>query len=246
MKLYEDESTNVLETTFNFKDDSILKKVTETGTLMDSPDFTLPDLMNFIKNFVVENNMIDPLNPTIIILNGEMEEALGIKALHVGELREMVVKHLFSVNGDMPRLRPWYHPEMCWAPQVMTDLPNLTGLSLPHPPVASDYYDYIVANKLRQVLGELHLGKPKVMNDGQQTYKVRKVLCGISSYILAKKNLLFDERHNFVCLVMDAPLGPALEVGAFHRCQVAALVMRQLKRVEDSHGSPAKIARMSN
>ena len=231
MKLHEDKSINVLETTFNFKDDSKLKKVTETGTSMDSPDFTLLDLLNFIKNFVSENNMFDPQNPTIIILDGEMEEALGIKALHVEELREMVVTHLFSVTGDMPRIRSWFQPEMCWAPQVTTDLPNLTGLYLPHPPVASDNHDYIVDNNLRQVLGELNLGKPKVHEEGL-TYKVRVVLCGVSSYILAKKTLLFDDRHKFVCLVMNDPLGTALEVGAFHRCQLAALVMRKLKKVE--------------
>ena len=246
MKLHEDKSINVLETTFNFKDDSKLKKVTETGTSMDSPDFTLLNLLKFIKNFVSENNMFDPQNPTIIILNGEMEEALGIKALHVEELREMVAKHLFSVTGDMPRIRTWFQPEMCWAPQVMTDLPNLTGLYLPHPPVASDNHDYIMDNNFRQVLGELHLGKPKVNEEGHLTYKVRVVLRGVSSYILAKKTFLFDDRHKFVCLVMNDPLGTALEVGAFHRCQLAALVMRKLKRVKDSHGSQVNAARLIN
>ena len=70
-----------------------------------------------------------------------------------------------------------------------------------------------------------------------------RIICQAHYYTLHTTHYTLHTTHY---LVMNDPLGPALEVGAFHRCQLAALVMRQLKRVECSNGSPAKKARLSD
>ena len=56
----------------------------------------------------------------------------------------------------------------------------------------------------------------------------------ISKYILARKDEIFDARNIKVTLVETDPIGAALGVKSFHRCQIYTLVRSQLIPQENS------------
>lgn len=68
----------------------------------------------------------------------------------------------------------------------------------------------------------------KYANNAKIVYTYQQIVNLTSKYILAKRNKLFDSRHVSICLSKDTPLGKALEVEAFHRCQVVQLIRDQL------------------
>ena len=60
-----------------------------------------------------------------------------------------------------------------------------------------------------------------VENDEREksTFRYNEIVERFSSYILSRRNEIFDPRNLRVALVASDPLGEALGVSAFHRCQ---------------------------
>ena len=73
---------------------------------------------------LVNKKLFDEGNPSIILCSGELEEALDMRALHVTEIRDLVLKHLVRIDHEAFIAR--YYQE-----QGQTD-PN-NGLFNPRP-----------------------------------------------------------------------------------------------------------------
>ena len=59
-------------------------------------------------------------------------------------------------------------------------------------------------------------------------FSVTEILNLISQYIIANKSTIFDPRNITLAMVKNNLLGKALDVAAFHRSQIRALLDKQL------------------
>ena len=213
MKVADQEGTKLLDRNFNFAQDSQLKKLVESKVTMDGPDFSFQNILIFLKNLILKDGLYDKRNPPIIICSQELETALNIKALHVGELKKAVLKQLVPVAGAMPSIPPWYSTS--WTTAA----------------TAVDRNGYELTEKLRELIIAEIKGMNMEEKEKLNVFTMKQITEGISSYILARKEILFDPRNNLVVFAKHSLIGEALQVDAFHRCQVNALIKRQVTMV---------------
>ena len=65
-------------------------------------------------------------------------------------------------------------------------------------------------------------------NNTKSIFSVTEILDLVSHYIISNKSTIFDPRNVTLALVKDNLLGKALNVSAFHRSQIRALLDKQL------------------
>merc|ERR1712088_773916 len=58
--------------------------------------YTLYEVLLALKEIVSREKLFDRSNPTLIICNSELEDALEMKALHITEIKNQVLKHFLS------------------------------------------------------------------------------------------------------------------------------------------------------
>jgi len=59
--------------------------------------YTLAEILTILKEVIRGEEMFDPKNPSIIICSRDLEAALNMKALHVTEIRDLVLNHIVKV-----------------------------------------------------------------------------------------------------------------------------------------------------
>ena len=82
---------------FQFKSDSQLEKfiVKETGQKWFN--FTLLRLLSTLKKIIRKRRMYDEKNPSLILAPTDLEAALGVRACHVTEIRDLVLEQLMAL-----------------------------------------------------------------------------------------------------------------------------------------------------
>ena len=69
---------------------------------MDWNQYSLLDILGGLRCVISTLELFDPRNKTIIICDRDLESILGMKALHVSELKEAVVPHLENTSTKSP------------------------------------------------------------------------------------------------------------------------------------------------
>ena len=69
----------------------------------------------------------------------------------------------------------------------------------------------------------------------QELFSFKEAASLLSTYIISRKEQLFDPRNIFVAIVDQDPLGEVFEVSAFHRSQVFYLLRKHLIPVEKDY-----------
>ena len=97
----------VMETNDNSSYKSLVVRWKENSSLLfylnlkfgdKYPTFTFLQILQALKHVIIEENLYDPCNTSIIICNQELENALDRRALNVAQLRQVIFPHL--VNSD--------------------------------------------------------------------------------------------------------------------------------------------------
>jgi len=70
-------------------------------------------------------------------------------------------------------------------------------------------------------------------NKESKGYTYSEIILLLTKYLIKHKDTLFDPRNISVALVKDTPLGVALKVDAFHRCQAHYYLQKQLKLIKE-------------
>lgn len=114
-------------------------------------------------------------------------------------------------------------------PQETTDLNNTS------PSRTVNYVNYFnpmlmftLSKDLKSVFTEL----PN-FNKESKGYTYSEIILLLTKYLIKHKDTLFDPRNISVALVKDTPLGVALKVDAFHRCQAHYYLQKQLKLIKE-------------
>ncbi len=200
----------LLHSTYSFLKCSPLKNYILRRYPNFAPTFTLFALLTCMKNTIRDEFLFDEKNPAIIMCDEELDTALEVSVLHVTQVREKTLNHLKWITCPREILL------------LISSIPPLPS-PLRSEKTVSPLMLYILPNDFRKVLSTLE-GFPY----RQYIFTFREICMYVSDYIVSKSEVLFDPRNLLVCVVMNDPLGKALNVNAFHRCQVTQLIKKNI------------------
>ena len=192
--------------------------------MMKRSYYTLLEIFIILKKIIREEKLFDQTNPTIVMCSPELEEAINVKALHVTQIRNYVLSQLTPTQITVPNIF-----------QVINE-----GIY-----VRNNAHSTAFANSIKThfVNNSKCLLKPSFLNvlrsvhgcDQTKTiFTYQEVLSLLSSYILSRKDEIFDHRNIMLALVKNDPIGGVFDVKVFHRCQVKNLLNTQLVSVYDN------------
>lgn len=220
---------NLLNSFFKFKPQSKLELfIMKKKNILDKKIFTLAEVLTYLKEIIRGERLFDLKNPSIIICDNDLEDALNMKALHVTEIRDLVLAQLTKLQ-DEPNLGKFTN---------FSNRNNQTQGSAPGSPApqrliqnastTTQVYinkkaEFTLKPKFLEVVRSLPNTDPK-----QIVFSYEEVTLLLSTYILAHKEKFFDCRNIKLAMVAGDPLGEAFGVRAFHRCQVNNLLKNQL------------------
>ena len=147
---------------------------------MDWNQYSLLDILGGLRCVISTLELFDPRNKTIIICDRDLESILGMKALHVSELKEAVVPHLENISTKSP-------------PILKETTPDFDPNAL-----------YRVTKEFLEVLHTL----PGIDVE-KKVYTYHQLTKLLGSYILENKDQYFDSRNIRICFIKGTPLEKA-------------------------------------
>lgn len=242
---------SLLKTLFKFKTNSPLEPFINSNANNKKTIYSLEEVLIILKNAIRGERLFDPKNPSVIICSKPLEQALKMKALHVTEIRDLVLKQLERVPTQII--------------ENVNNLPircNSTTSSIQPTSIISNNVNNITepsANEVPQVVRTAAIASSVYTNKNSRfrlkpdflkvvrlvpnlspedkiktIFSYEEVTLLLSKYILSRKHQIFDPRNIKLAIVTNDPLGVAFGVKAFHRCQVNSLLRSQLIPIEDS------------
>lgn len=237
-----DLNVNLLNALFRFKPQSKLKSYLTSKTGVGKTYYTLGEVLTILKNIIRGEGQFDENNPSIILCSSELEEALNMRALHVTEIRDLILSHLIKVPDNMLRRTTNDHSytTIINPPRIVVDesgppedreqpYPQLNRMRIfrtQNPLAAANIARqdrFYVKKKFLDVMRTV----PGV-NLQQQSFTFAEITDLFSKYMLSKQDELFDDRNIRVALIQNDPLATAIGMISFHRCQVNIILRAQL------------------
>ena len=233
---------DLLNALFRFKPQSKLKSYLTNKTGIGKTYYTLGEVLTILKNIIRGEGQFDKDNPSIILCSSELEEALNIKALHVTEIRDLILSHLIKVPDHMLRQVANDHSNTTITnpPRIVVDDDGPPeNRERPHPQI-NRMRIFRTQNPLAAVdiarQDRFHVKKEFLdvlktlpgVNLQQQSFTFEEITNLFSKYMLSKQDELFDDRNIKVALIENDPLATALGMKSFHRCQANIILRAQL------------------
>ena len=203
----------LLNTVFGFRNEAPLKKFIQDRTNRREEHFTLKEILESLKEAISAGRWFDNNNPSIIICPPELEAVIDQKALHVLQVKDLVLSQLIPMDSQKNKEN---QEDKTNPISTTTTLIAKTETTRPTP-------TYELKPALTNVFQTL-----EEFDRTQRKFAYQEITTLLSTYIIKNKNRLFDQRNIHVALVEDDPLGTAFGVKAFHRNQVHTLLMTQL------------------
>lgn len=221
---------NLLQSQFKFKPLSKLKNYVEQKTGNRSKClYTLAEVLTILKDAIRGEGLYDNNNASVILCSDELEEALNMRALHVTEIRDLVLAQLTRIPGEpQPQPAAPQQPRPA-APQTAAGCAGGVGERLVRTASVSSqvFTDKNAKFTLKPLFLEVVRQVPEC-NPHQTVFTYEQVTLLLSKYILARKEKFFDQRNIKLAMVENDKIGEAFGVKAFHRCQVNNLLRQQL------------------
>ena len=228
---------DLLASIFEFRPNSRLQRFINFRGKCNKTLFTFREVLVSLRDIILEEGLYDKRNPSVILCSEELEAALNMKALHITEIRNVVLKHLFLINpnlalADVSQISSQDHFKIVTSnPESVTlAAQKLAGISGKSTIRASEPSSTFTCKpEFLRVMQTL----PNVNKD-QRVFSYEEIVMNLSSYIMNKKHQFFDTRNVKLAMVKDDILGKAFGVDAFHRCQVHNLLRGQLTPINAS------------
>ena len=211
---------NLLNTIYQFNPRSRLKGFLIQKTKSRKTHYSLREILMDLKTIIREEKMFDESNPSIIICSSELERALGVRALHVAEIRDIVLSQLTRASD-----------KTCGKSliQIERNSKSPANISRINTFLKNKYEKFAIRPNLLKVLRLV----PGTDNN-KIIFSYEEVTQILSKYILSRKDDILDPKNISVALVSNDPIGRAFGVRAFHRCQITDLLRKQLIPVTSS------------
>ena len=91
---------NQFSSLFSFKKESKLKEYIHKITASSKVIYSLTEIIIILLNNILQGQMYDESNISIIICTDELEETLGVKIFHISQVRKLVLAHLEELSGE--------------------------------------------------------------------------------------------------------------------------------------------------
>ena len=190
-----------------WKENSRLKQFLTLKCGEKDRSFTYLQVLKTLKDVIISEKLYDPKNPAIILCDENLEQALDQKALHVSQLNATIFPHFAN----------WEQIEF---PEVIhTKNPTEYGKRFFGNPMTEFSMQPNLLKLIKDVAGP---------NNTKSIFSVTEILNLVSHYIISNKSTIFDPRNIKLAMVKNNLLGKALDVAAFHRSQIRALLDKQL------------------
>ena len=183
----------------------------------------LVEIFEKLKVILRSEKLYDPMNPSIIMCDPDLEYVLNMKDLHVTEIRNQILKQLTLVK------------QQNWCDNFNTYLKEDPSFSS-RPLIKSSNTSLVPDKETKYTV------KPSLMvllrteceEKDKATFTFEEVFHLLSKYLLKRRDTLFDPRNIKVARVHHDPLGRVLGgIARFHRCQAPNLLRAQLTLVEN-------------
>ena len=227
---------DLLNSLFKFKPLSKLKQFIAERTKVRKTYYTLAEILTILKNVIRSERMFDSRNPSVILCSPELERALNMKALHVTEIRGLVLLQTTKVEDQTLKKFTHMIPNDDLQSDLNAELKHTKNDDRKPQPLKVIKVTNIPAAIFTDKNARFNL-KPKFLkvihsipnvNLEQNIFSYEEITLLVSKYIILKKNDIFDPRNIKVALVGNDIIGDAFEVQAFHRCQINNLIRNQL------------------
>ena len=232
--------TKLLNTIYQFNPRSRLKRFLVRRTRREKTYYSLHEILITLKQIIRNERMYDQSNPSIIICSSELERALDMKALHVTEIKDLVLLQLTKAP-DQTFIRDFIQiGKVSESPisiskvttsqneqqtqQQPTLPPNIIkSTNIPTTTYTNKYEKFTIRPNLLKVLQMI----PGTDNT-KTVFSYEEIKQLLSKYIISRKDDIFDPRNKKLALVANDPISLAFGVKSFHRCQVINLLKHQL------------------
>ena len=208
-----------LYSTYRFKPDSKLREYLFMKTGVKRSYYMLVEIFEKLKVILRSEKLYDPMNPSIIMCDPDLEYVLNMKDLHVTEIRNQILKQLTLVKQqNWGKNFNTYRKENTFSPRASTSTtlgPDKEAKYTVNPPL-------------------MELLRTECEETDKASFTYEEVFHLLSKYLLKRRGTLFDPRNIQVARVHQDPLGRVLGgIARFHRCQVPNLLRAQLTLVEN-------------
>ena len=169
-------------------------------------EFTLEKIFTILIDVIRGEQLFDHGNTQVIFCSPELERCLEVKAMHVSQLKDLLLKKM-----------------------------ALTGKKLSKQERDADLKKKVVDKEARFKVSEALLKALRTVPGFSQqgsVFTYNDITLALSKYILMNKQRFFDTRNITLAMVQDDLLGQAFGVRGFHRSQVNGLLMKQLEPIE--------------
>lgn len=236
---------NILHSHYAFKADSPLRGYIKKKRHLLRWFYTLAEVLTILKEIIRDEEMFDMRNPAIILCDQDLEKALGMKALHVTQIREQVYKQLTVIPSEykeeilqLKEISPIANQPLS-TPNTRNE-PINTAISSAGPiatKIEPDIYKdksskFLLKPLFRQVLSIL----PN-FDTNHSFFTFEEVTALLCEYIDLKRESIIDPRNKKLAIVKNDPLGEVFNVDAFHKDQTTSLLKKQLMYVADANES---------
>jgi hypothetical protein len=101
----------ILNSFYTFKLGAPLKNYILKKKLCIRESYTLVEILTILKEIIRDEEMFDMRNPAIILCDKDLERTLNMRALHVSEIRDLVVSQLMRLKTNINKLsnKPLYN-----------------------------------------------------------------------------------------------------------------------------------------
>ena len=223
-----------LEDLYRFRDTSTLKNYIIHKRPTWNIIFLLKDLLLLVRDIIRDEGLFDNNNPAIIMCDTALEQALNMKALHVTQIRAIIVSNLLHVEhrAVLPRMEP-IPPETFDTPTTSTAV-QLSTCSRKNKTNGS--------NTSR--IGQLYVIKQRFYHllatvpdfDRRITYfTYDQITTVFAKYMLRRLPDFLDRRNILTAIIKDDELRNVFGVNAFHRNQVNYYINQHITPIFQSN-----------
>ena len=215
----------LLKSLFRFRASSRLLDYVNLKSGNDKEYYTLVEILMILKETIRREQLYDEKNPAVILCSAELEDVLNMKALHVTEIRDLILNHLIRVRDRTILARHGIHD---LGTESISTQRVIHTASISTQVCVDRHKEFKVNQKFLDVFS----AHPN-FDKNRTIYTYEEVTSLLSAYIIQNKKKFFDPRNMKLAIVRDDPLGEAFGVNAFHRCQVNHFLHQQLTPIRN-------------
>jgi len=189
--------------------------------------YRISTILLALREIIEEEQLFDPLNKSIIVLNKELERGLDVHSLTISQMKTRLEAQLYEKFGIEPvQTLDQAQKEL----EAMNFWFSMTDSDIEPKPIPKSEFGKGVLCKVAPAMKKVLQTVSKKPLKGSMAYE--NICYLTSNYIMENKHLLFDLRNIKICIAKNNILGEAFGVNYFARSQVTSLIRKQLTIVQ--------------